>query len=415
MIQSIKKCTAMDVRNFVRGVISGGLMGDCYGYVYEDRPVVKFDVPLKLVTDTLSGADRSQLIYTDDTQMGLATLRSLRCTNELVPSHLAREYAEDYFKDGSHRYYGGTVPSVFRENARNNYENPFSYAATLFKGSGSYGNGGAMRVSPLALYGLKLSEIEFDTGTTFRILPASSDRLLFPIHRRNSTCITPGSPNASGHVGKAADDKIKKLVIDVTRLTHTHPLAVCGALLQAHAVRLVWSIVSKSVGAGQLFPSQFLDQLLTRLRAVHHEFVKWNDPKWEDAIASYRQKFESIKSLLVPSLNPPVDKVVESLGHDLKAINSVPLSIFAFLRSLRPIEGIPLQSIPLRCLVYTIGLGGDTDSNACMACSLAGGYVGLEPWQTCTDSPIPHGILARCERLSVVNEMIDWLGSRLAE
>ncbi|TGZ34276.1 hypothetical protein CRM22_011414 [Opisthorchis felineus] len=296
MIQSIKKCTAMDVRNFVRGVISGGLMGDCYGYVYEDRPVVKFDVPLKLVTDTLSGADRSQLIYTDDTQMGLATLRSLRCTNELVPSHLAREYAEDYFKDGSHRYYGGTVPSVFRENARNNYENPFSYAATLFKGSGSYGNGGAMRVSPLALYGLKLSEIEFD-----------------------------------------------KLVIDVTRLTHTHPLAVCGALLQAHAVRLVWSIVSKSVGAGQLFPSQFLDQLLTRLRAVHHEFVKWNDPKWEDAIASYRQKFESIKSLLVPSLNPPVDKVVESLGHDLKAINSVPLSIFAFLRSLRPIEGIPLQ------------------------------------------------------------------------
>ncbi|KAG5448279.1 ADP-ribose glycohydrolase ARH3 [Clonorchis sinensis] len=368
MIQSIKKCAAMDVRNFVRGVISGGLIGDCYGYVYEDRPVVKFDVPLKLITDTLSGADRSQLIYTDDTQMGLATLRSLRSTHELDPSHLAREYAEDYFKDGSHRYYGGTVPSVFRENARNNYENPFAYAATLFKGSGSYGNGGAMRISPLALYGLKVSETEFD-----------------------------------------------KLVIDVTRLTHTNPLAVCGALLQAHAVRLVWSIVSKSVGAGQLFPSQFLDQLLTRLRAVHHEFVNWNDPKWEDAIARYRQKFESIKSLLVPSLNPPVDKVVESLGHDLKAINSVPLSIFAFLRSLRPIEGIPLESIPLRCMVYTIGLGGDTDSNACMACSLAGGYVGLEPWQTCTDSPIPHEILARCERLSVVNEMIDWLGSRLAE
>ncbi|OON21458.1 hypothetical protein X801_02646 [Opisthorchis viverrini] len=116
----------MDVRNFVRGVISGGLIGDCYGYIYEDRPVVKFDVPLKLITDTLSG---------------------------------------DYFKDGSHRYYGGTVPSVFRENARTNYENPFSYAATLFKGSGSYGNGGAMRVSPLALYGLKVSEIEFDVSS----------------------------------------------------------------------------------------------------------------------------------------------------------------------------------------------------------------------------------------------------------
>ena len=37
------------------------------------------------------------------------------------------------------------------------------------------------------------------------------------------------------------------------------------------------------------------------------------------------------------------DAFFRSIGHDLQAINSVPLSLFAFLRSLAPIQGVPLD------------------------------------------------------------------------
>jgi len=64
-------------------------MGDCYGYVYERKRTVNFDMPLQLLQETLkevSGegllflkfpVDQGQFIYSDDTQMGLATLHSL--------------------------------------------------------------------------------------------------------------------------------------------------------------------------------------------------------------------------------------------------------------------------------------------------------------------------------------------------
>ena len=83
--------------------------------------------------------------------------------------HTSHRYAQDYFKDGAHRYYGGTVPSVFQWNDKHNYNDPYEFPATLFKGSGSFGNGGAMCVSPLAVFGLKLSDDEFDVCCIFSI------------------------------------------------------------------------------------------------------------------------------------------------------------------------------------------------------------------------------------------------------
>ncbi|CAH8586091.1 unnamed protein product [Dicrocoelium dendriticum] len=330
----------MDFGCFCRGILFGGLIGDCYGFVYEDKPRVTVDIPLKLLADTESGKETSQLDYTDDTQMGLATLRSLRDHESLVPEDLARQYAHDFFSDGSHRYYGGSVPRVFSQLQENNFQAPYQPAAAQFNGTGSYGNGGAMRSSFPALFGIHLPDVNF------------------------------------------AD-----LIINITRLTHTHPLAIYGALLQAFAVRQLWDIVSKPNQA--LVPDDFLDQLLTLLKQL-----------------------VTVKSLLSLSAEPSVEEVVSSLGNDLKAINSVPTALYAFLRSLKPIEGIPLMSIPLRCLVYCISLGGDTDTIGTMACSLAGGFVGIPTKETGSDSPIPKAVLARCEALSVLADFAEWFATR---
>ncbi|KAF5396306.1 ADP-ribosylhydrolase like 2 [Paragonimus heterotremus] len=356
----------MNIRNFCRGTIFGGLIGDCYGYVYEDRPTVTADIPIKLLNDTQAGVIKSELIYTDDTQMGIATLRSLRANGKLVPTHLAKEYAEDYFKDGTHRYYGGSVPKIFDALKKQNYESPYRFAAEMFNGTGSFGNGGAMRASPVAVYALTLSDKDFE-----------------------------------------------ELIVDVTRLTHTHPLAVCGALLQAFAVRQLWTIVSKS-NQSPLIPDKFVDNLVQRLSQVTCPFVDWKQSSWCQALSTYKDRMQTVKALLTRPTEPTVADVVKLLGNNLQAINSVPTALYVFLRSLKPISEIPLTSVPLRCLVYAISLGGDTDTIATMACSLAGGYTGLSPEQTGPESPIPQVILARCERLSMIEEMVVWLERHLS-
>ncbi|CAL8094237.1 unnamed protein product [Calicophoron daubneyi] len=350
--------SAMNIDDFCRGVVFGGLIGDCYGYLYEDKDPVEYDVITKLVNDSISG----ELIYTDDTQMALAVLRSLRAGNKLVPEDLAREFAHDYFTDGRHRYYGGTVPLLFEQMQSTRFHNPYKYAANLFGGTGSFGNGGAMRVSPAAIYGLNFDDLEFE-----------------------------------------------RLIVDITRLTHTHPLAIYGALLQAFAVKQVWEIVSTPDTC--LDPNSFLDQLLDRLTRTQYKFINFNATHWHKAYDEYVGKFSHIKSLLA-SDDCTAEEVRTKLGTSLEAIQSVPCALYAFLRSLKPIKQIPFSSIPLRCLVYVIGLGGDTDSIGTMACSLAGGFVGVGADQSDPQCPIPDKLLSRCERLRIVKQHIGWLISR---
>lgn len=75
--------------------------------------------------------------------------------------------------------------------------------------------------------------------------------------------------------------------------------------------------------------------------------------------------------------------------------------------------------MPLRCLVLAIGLGKDTDTIGTMACSLAGGYVGVPldavggGTAQLAESPIPETMLRRCERIDVVKDAIQWLVGHL--
>jgi len=65
-------------------------------------------------------------------------------------------FVEEYFGDPTRREvglgYGGHVVKVFHKLRAQNFEDLFGPAKQQFNGSGSYGNGGAMRVAPLALF-----------------------------------------------------------------------------------------------------------------------------------------------------------------------------------------------------------------------------------------------------------------------
>jgi len=75
----------------------------------------------------------------------------------------------DEFRTQPNRGYGGNVITVFEALRRENYRHPYGPAERQFDGNGSYGNGGAMRISPAALFAIKRQPEEVDV-----ILPVVS-------------------------------------------------------------------------------------------------------------------------------------------------------------------------------------------------------------------------------------------------
>lgn len=64
---------------------------------------------------------------------------------------MARLFVQEYYKEPK-RGYGANVVEVFRKLRANKFEDIYKPAKEQFQGSGSYGNGAAMRTAPLALY-----------------------------------------------------------------------------------------------------------------------------------------------------------------------------------------------------------------------------------------------------------------------
>ncbi|CAL8094233.1 unnamed protein product [Calicophoron daubneyi] len=293
--------------------------------------------------------------------MSLGVLRSLRVQRGLAPEALAREFAEDYFNDGRNRRYDNSDAILFRAMQNANFENPYRFAAHMFHGAGSFRNGGAMKVVPLAVYALKLDDLEFE-----------------------------------------------KLVVNVTRITHTHPEAIYGALLQAFAVRQVWDMVC--CGHSGLFAEIFLNNLLDRLANVQYRFICPRSSQWREAFNEYAERFQRVRFLL-DAYDSPVNTVIRQLGTSPRAIESVPRALYAFIRSLWICE-VPFNSMPLRALAHVMSWGGDTARTASMACALSGGFQGVGPNLANNRCTIPDRMLHRCEGFGIVKEYTDWLISR---
>lgn len=67
---------------------------------------------------------------------------------------LLPRFTEEYYRQPG-RGYGANVVNVFRMLRETDYSDVFRPASEQFGGSGSYGNGGAMRIVPAALFGYR--------------------------------------------------------------------------------------------------------------------------------------------------------------------------------------------------------------------------------------------------------------------
>jgi poly(ADP-ribose) glycohydrolase ARH3 len=195
-----------DLRGRFRGCLYGVALGDALGAPYEGR--------LSVPPERVAALDRDlgRLRYTDDTHMTIGTAESLIARADFDGAHMARRLAANLAAE-PWRGYGPGPPKVFRRLGQGV---PWDEAgATLFGGAGSYGNGAAMRIAPVAMF-------------------ACSDL-----------------------------DEVVELTRLAASITHTHELGVDGAVMQAVAV--AWLLVNPSEGAFD--PGPLLDELRRRVRS----------------------------------------------------------------------------------------------------------------------------------------------------
>lgn len=161
----------------------GSALGDAIGEM-------AFRYPSKnSLLERISG--QATLTYTDDTAMTIGIAESLRDQEDLDAQHLGNCLIMNYQREPWRGYAAGP-PAVFSMVSRRGIS--YTQAAkSLFSGEGSYGNGAAMRVAPVALR-------FFD-----------------------------------------APDLYEKAQVSAS-VTHAHPLGIDGAAVQAKAVAMSLSL-----------------------------------------------------------------------------------------------------------------------------------------------------------------------------
>lgn len=328
------------------GAMLGGLIGDCLGATFEMR----FEnlVPLRKIEtffEDLKNMDMetdNKYEYTDDTAMARQIALSFIEHKKLEHKAIAKNFSEEYFRE-PWRGYGGSVVEVFEKLRSTNCEDPFKPASEQFAGSGSYGNGAGMRAHPIALACAKLE------------------------------------PKQVVEEAKA-----------VAKLTHSHPLGVHGGVVQTMAV---YHALQGDDGV----------DILKKIKMLVEDLEK----DYECSTAStYKNKLELVEQFIEKS-EDDLAEICFELGNDVSAVDSVPTALFCFLKVLHeskkedPVP--PSGNIFERILRLAIRMGGDTDTIASMACSMAGAYLGREA--------IPIMLAQACEGADQVQTM----GSRILE
>lgn len=127
-------------------------MGDVVGNCFEGQ---KMDAGNRLVLknylNKMEGPEYKSpyQCYTDDTAMTKAVARALiNYNNETYQKELAISFVKNYFEEPK-RGYGNGVVEVFRKLKHTKFADVTKPAFEQFNGSGSYGNGAAMRISPV--------------------------------------------------------------------------------------------------------------------------------------------------------------------------------------------------------------------------------------------------------------------------
>lgn len=171
--------TTVSLLHRSRGLMVGIAVGDALG-----RPVEGHREVDPSYIDEITTRRPRFLPYTDDAAMSIWLTESLLACGGFDGADMARRFADGYFAE-PHRGYGRNIVEVF---TRVSHGMDWRTAAGIqFEGSGSYGNGGAMRVAPVAVWAY---------------------------------------PDL---------DETVHLARETARVTHTHPAGVEGAVVQAVA------------------------------------------------------------------------------------------------------------------------------------------------------------------------------------
>lgn len=227
---------------------------------------------------------------------------------------MAADFVQTYYAN-TNRGYGRGAAELFQQLRKTNLQNPLQTARDLFNGIGSFGNGGAMRVAPVALF----------------------------CHNKMPT-------------------EVIELAKKSAEITHTHRQGVNGTILQALAIHQVLQQTENALDS-----QHFLDELQAKIQSVEDDGSEEN---------VYTQKLNEIARLL--RIDPSDEQVVNRLGNSYSAPKSVPTAIYCFLRTVNGQNLTDAQkSNPFRgAIEYAITLGGDTDTIACMTGALCGAYYG---------------------------------------
>ena len=276
------------------GAMLGSAIGDALGelaFRYSDK------------RQLLMASERLETIgYTDDTAMALALAESLVAIGDVESQQLGDTFRGHYERE-PWRGYGPGPPTIFTHVATTglSYEKA---ARTLYDGEGSLGNGAAMRVAPVGL-------MFFDSAVLYEKVEVSA------------------------------------------RVTHTHPLGIDGAAVQARAIALALTWRS-----GKALPTgAFVQDLIAFARTT-----------------LMTSKLEKVLRLIEADVTP--EMAVATLGLSVAVHESMPFSLYCFLRYPERYED---------CLLCAILNGGDRDTMGAMAGAISGAYLGAaaipESWQ----------------------------------
>jgi ADP-ribosylglycohydrolase len=139
---------SQEYARFWRALISleGLSIGDAFGQLFFSFSPRKYH---RYFTDrSLPAGVPGIRRYTDDTQMALSVVETLRRSGVINQDQLAESFAARYDPG---RGYGPNMHTLLRE-LRAGQSSWRALAPAQFGGQGSYGNGAAMRVAPLGAY-----------------------------------------------------------------------------------------------------------------------------------------------------------------------------------------------------------------------------------------------------------------------
>ncbi len=132
----------LDLKRKYLGSMVGSALGDAIGEL-------AFAVPRR--EDLARLVDRMEkLVYTDDTAMMIGLADSIVQKKAIDPENLGETFCRNFYREPWRGYAAGppTIFSLVRSTGLSYVE----AAKTLFGGSGSLGNGAAMRIAPVGLY-----------------------------------------------------------------------------------------------------------------------------------------------------------------------------------------------------------------------------------------------------------------------